>query len=220
MFATIVGVLVLLIGLLVASVALLGTSEDEPETAERSRSRRSSTPGPADGGLQPDYEGSEGPPQLADHWHAAFGINVCGDWYPDLYDVAPDYSGIHTHEDGVIHVHPFSATFTGERAVMGAFFMMVDVWVEEDVVLVQSMDLTPRTGRCGDEPGRWVMARFAPDVSDEVVELVEDPAEFASIRFLGDREAFTLAWLPEGETVPPPPSVPMLDRLSDVPPFD
>ena len=50
-----------------------------------------------------------GVPQLDDHIHQAFGVNVCGEWKtPDI----PEFEstiGIHTHGDGVIHIHPFSA---------------------------------------------------------------------------------------------------------------
>lgn len=210
----------LLIGLVVAAIALLGTSSEE-DRADDWWEDEERVGGPSASELEaPQATGDA--PALTDHWHAAFGVNVCGDWYPDLYDIAPDYSGIHTHEDGVIHIHPFSLGYTGSGANLGAFFEMVDIWVDDDgeTVLIHSMDLAPRTGTCGDQSGRWVIARFQPDVSDQVAELIEDPSEFISVRFLADREAFTLAWLPEGEDVPMPPSVPMLDRLSDVPTYD
>ncbi len=44
---------------------------------------------------------------LGDHIHQAIALNVCGEFLPNL----PQFEstiGIHTHADGVIHIHPFS----------------------------------------------------------------------------------------------------------------
>ncbi|HZM43156.1 MAG TPA: hypothetical protein VFB94_28765, partial [Acidimicrobiales bacterium] len=42
-----------------------------------------------------------------DHWHAAFGVYICGEFQPNppLFESPV---GIHTHDDGVIHIHPTS----------------------------------------------------------------------------------------------------------------
>src|SRR5688500_3616416 len=58
------------------------------------------------------------PPTLNDHWHAAYGIWNCGEWEPVLVDAGQDLNGIHTHADGVIHIHPFSSASTGNRATL------------------------------------------------------------------------------------------------------
>ena len=78
------------------------------------------------------------PPQVGDHWHAAYGMYVCDGWLPkltgdqeetltdangqetyvnDLFGTA----GVHSHVDGVIHWHPFSAKAIGKRARLGLF---------------------------------------------------------------------------------------------------
>jgi hypothetical protein len=62
-----------------------------------------------------------GTPQLEDHIHQAFGVNVCGEWKTDI----PEFEspvGIHTHGDGVLHVHPFSQLGVGSNATLGRFF--------------------------------------------------------------------------------------------------
>jgi hypothetical protein len=61
-----------------------------------------------------------GTPQLEDHIHQAFGVNVCGEWKTDI----PEFEspvGIHTHGDGVLHVHPFSQLGVGSNATLGRF---------------------------------------------------------------------------------------------------
>jgi hypothetical protein len=67
-------------------------------------------------------------PQLAservgDHWHAALGVNVCGQWLPP----APQFeqranqagvtAGIHSHGDGLIHLHPFASDEADDASV-------------------------------------------------------------------------------------------------------
>jgi hypothetical protein len=56
-----------------------------------------------------------------------------------------------------------------------------------------------------DEPGR------APQTFDH---------DLRSIHFDGDREAYTISFAPAGAAIPKPPSIPELDRLTDVPTED
>jgi hypothetical protein len=56
-----------------------------------------------------------GVPQLGDHIHQSVAFNACGQFLPDL----PEFEspvGIHTHGDGVIHIHPFSQLGVGANA--------------------------------------------------------------------------------------------------------
>jgi hypothetical protein len=62
-----------------------------------------------------------GVPQLGDHIHQAFGINVCGEFLENV----PEFEspvGIHTHGDGVLHIHPFSQLGVGANATLERFF--------------------------------------------------------------------------------------------------
>ena len=51
-------------------------------------------------------DSADAAPQNKDHWHAAFGVNVCGEWLPNAPEFE-DAEGIHTHGDGLMHIHPF-----------------------------------------------------------------------------------------------------------------
>ena len=44
------------------------------------------------------------------------------DPYNFANDSEDDRTGIHTHGDGLIHIHPFVSTVTGQYATLGAFF--------------------------------------------------------------------------------------------------
>jgi hypothetical protein len=61
-----------------------------------------------------------GVPQLGDHIHQAFGVHVCGEWKPDVPEFESQV-GIHTHGDGVLHIHPFSQLGVGANATLGRF---------------------------------------------------------------------------------------------------
>jgi len=74
------------------------------------------------------------PPQVGDHWHAAYGMYVCDGWLPKLTGAKEETNadgsfsseafantGIHSHGDGVIHYHPSTAKAVGDRAVLGVF---------------------------------------------------------------------------------------------------
>ncbi|MGZ8733960.1 MAG: hypothetical protein ACXW1M_02110 [Acidimicrobiia bacterium] len=55
-----------------------------------------------------------------DHWHAYLGVNVCGTWLP----AAPAFEsplGIHSHGDGLMHIHPYSSAAAGKNATVGRF---------------------------------------------------------------------------------------------------
>ena len=66
----------------------------------------------------------KGDPGLDDHWHSAYAIHLCDAVVPLQFpnDSEDDRTGIHTHGDGLIHIHPFVNTVTGQYATLGAFF--------------------------------------------------------------------------------------------------
>ena len=61
------------------------------------------------------------------HWHTALGVNICGEWIPDIptFETASGTSsvraGIHTHSDGLIHTHPYVTSEAGNNATLGKF---------------------------------------------------------------------------------------------------
>lgn len=61
-----------------------------------------------------------GPPQLGEHIHVAIGVYVCDQFLTDLPEFESQV-GIHTHGDGVLHIHPFSQLGVGANATLGQF---------------------------------------------------------------------------------------------------
>ncbi len=54
-----------------------------------------------------------------DHWHATYQVNICGQRQPNF----PEWrAGVHTHADGVIHIHPFLPREEGSGARLVKWF--------------------------------------------------------------------------------------------------
>ena len=60
-------------------------------------------------------------PFLSDHWHSAYEVYDCGTSLPPIVNET-DPDGIHTHGDGLLHIHPFNSSATGTDARLGVFF--------------------------------------------------------------------------------------------------
>lgn len=60
-------------------------------------------------------------PKIGDHWHAAYAIFICGDKQRPI-PAFEDSQGIHTHGDGIIHMHPFNPQGEGPGASLRSFF--------------------------------------------------------------------------------------------------
>lgn len=134
-------------------------------------------------------------PNIGEHFHAALGVNICGQWKPNT----PQYEsakGVHSHGDGFIHMHPYSRAGANENATIGLFFSQADEKVTAD-----SIKLADGTWKNGDKcanldkkPGkvRW---------SVNGKEKKGNPARYVP----SDRDVFALAFLPDGEEIGTPP---------------
>jgi hypothetical protein len=161
------------------------------------------------------------PEAFVDHWHTAYGIYNCDTFDPPILEDT-DPEGIHTHTDGVIHVHPFSASASGRNATLDAFFRATGAQLTDD-----SFSYGPGSGGervlseadgCGGEPATltlayWDNALLAEQGAEPDQIITENLADF---RFEGDVSAVTLALLPEGAEIPAPPTIPNLQTLTDI----
>jgi hypothetical protein len=150
------------------------------------------------------------PPVIGDHWHAAYGLYVCGEWQPDIPEFEAT-TGVHTHGDGVIHIHPFSQSGAGENATLGTFLEDTDVELSDSELTIGDNELpdgakTWKEGedQCDGKDAELVVAQWE-DVSDESAEPALLTGGLSDVRFRGDGEGYTIAFVPEGETDIPKP---------------
>lgn len=156
-------------------------------------------------------EGSVGPVVDEDHWHAAFGVYICDEFLPPLPE-SETALGIHTHGDGVIHIHPFTAEAAGENATLRVFLDGADIDVTDDELTVDGETYTEGDDTCDGGEGRVEVVRWA-----DVAAADAEPEQVdADARFREDGEGYVLAFVADGKDVPEPESGDMLAELGAV----
>lgn len=159
-----------------------------------------------------------GVPQLGDHIHQAFAVYACGEKLPDL----PTFEsrvGIHTHADGVIHIHPFSQLGVGANATLERF--VDDAREEGDLeVDLSSTSLTylgetfeeGETECEGVEDPQLRMA-YWPNVQDADSEPQITTGDFRDLRLTEDGAGVTIFYGDPTADIPKPPNAPQLQQL-------
>ena len=76
----------------------------------------------------------DSPPTVDDHWHVAYGFFLCDTGEFTLNGALKETdtsgqpmntdflrTGVHSHDDGVIHWHAFTSASVGKNATLGLF---------------------------------------------------------------------------------------------------
>jgi hypothetical protein len=150
-----------------------------------------------------------------DHWHAAIGISICGEAQPPTGEFESRI-GIHTHGDGVIHIHPFSGGGSGENATLGAYLEGAGIELTDSKLTIGDESWEEGEDECDGEAAELVVAQWKNVQSTD-----ENPAlirrDFGDIRFREDGEGYTIAFVPEGTTdIPKPESAAQLAELGAI----
>lgn len=140
-------------------------------------------------------------PKQGDHWHAALGVNVCGEWVSNPPEFEARFgteqrAGLHSHGDGLIHIHPFADDEAGGQATVGRFFEYGGWILAEDRFKLWEGDGHQNGQTCPD--GRVANVRF--EVNGEP--RTGDPADVKP----EDNDVVAIAFLPDGDVIGEPPS--------------
>ena len=146
-------------------------------------------------------------PRVGDHWHSAYDVYVC-DTFRSKIVLETDPNGIHSHGDGLIHIHPFNKLASGRDAVLGEFFAAFGGFIDDQSFMLDTGETVVEGFDCGGEPAVLKVARFDADALSREPEILTE--DLANLRLLKNREAFTIAMVPE--SVDPP--APRAERLS------
>lgn len=152
-------------------------------------------------------------PQPGQHWHTALGFDICGTFAPNIPDNGLDPLGIHTHSDGIIHVHPFTSLAAGRKATLKVYFDTLNLGVNETKIEIPGADKKQNGDMCGDKQGKVQVKVWDSRAPSDPGRMVSGSA--AGIK-MGDNMLVTIAFLPEGSEISRPPSEPELSRLTDV----
>ncbi len=173
------------------------------------------------------------PPTVEDHWHASYGFYACDEWLPDLQGVKEEQdsagqlisdgfrrTGIHSHDDGVIHWHPFSSEATGRNAKLGVFLDVYGIKLSDGKLelpadqggAVYEEDST----QCTDADGKSVdgeLVVYAFEAFDTPDKFTTYITNFDDIRLTQDGMAFAVVFAPAGTKAELPPSAADLPAL-------
>jgi hypothetical protein len=154
------------------------------------------------------------------HWHAAFGIYICDTFQPKIVGsketavgaqgntvlLNDDFRilGVHSHEDGVIHYHPYSTKASGNRAKLGVFLDVYDIELSDTELVMPpdqggeswSTEDTKCDGKDTDIITRVWDDFSKPDVYRDVV------TDMNNIRITNDGMVFVVASRPQGHRYP------------------
>jgi hypothetical protein len=176
------------------------------------------------------------PPTVEDHWHASYGFYACDEWLPDLQGNKEEQdsagqlisdgfrrTGIHSHNDGVIHWHPYTSAATGRNAKLGVFLDVYGIKLSDD-----KLELPADQGgavyeegvtKCIDADGKSVdgeIVVYAFDAFDTPDKYTTYITNFDDVRLMQDGMAFSVVFAPAGSKAELPPSAASLPELGAV----
>lgn len=165
-------------------------------------------------------DASVAPVANRDHWHAAYGIDICGVFEGNLSDDGADRLGIHTHADGLIHIHPFGDGGAGDNATFGKFANQVGLKLGDGEITLPDGTTYKNGEECKGEDGKSkgkgrVVLYVWPPQANENTEPRTVTSNLADVRFTEDGQIFVLAFVPEDYEPKLPPSVPSLANPVD-----
>jgi hypothetical protein len=187
-------------------------------------------------------------PLSTDHWHGAYGFQLCSD-SPNVQltgnleqldangnlvgSEAYITSGVHSHDDGVIHWHPTGSRATGRNAKLGVFLENYNVQLTDTRLVLPEGGFTVNGNPPPDDfPREYVEGETKCDGKDArltavVWEDFRDPSSsqvytssFDDIPFDKNGLAITFAFVPDDVDVEMPASAANLEELGglDQPP--
>jgi hypothetical protein len=156
-------------------------------------------------------------PELGvDHWHSAYGVWACDQFLPPFVDTQGDAVGIHTHEDGLIHIHPNSSLAAGRNATLGVFADEVGLELGDDEFTTPTGETFKTGDDCQGEAGVVQVLRWTPDNYEGEPEVIT--GDLADIHFDQNGSAYVIAFRRPGDDVPLPPSLGNINNPGDLGP--
>lgn len=174
-------------------------------------------------------------PSVGDHWHVAYGFNICGEWISLQGDAEErdangaflntDFArtGVHSHNDGVIHWHANSRAAVGRRAIFQVLLDVYDVELENKKLVFPDDQRGQLAAVFGDkyadgvfESGETTCTVDGKEVDGSLQMVVWDNftdiddgttfvAAYGSVRVDRDAKVFSVAFVPDNTDVEMPP---------------
>ena len=156
------------------------------------------------------------PVQHVDHWHSPYALWDCaegdeGAFLPH-FTSTDDENGIHSHDDAIIHIHPYVENASGENATIEDFMTSMRAEISDDALTLADGRVLGEDVTCAGESAiiqvhRWEFANSVDEDPDVFTE------NLADTRFRNNGEAWVIARAPEGAELPPPESIAWLGQI-------
>jgi hypothetical protein len=159
-----------------------------------------------------------GVPQLGDHIHQAFAITTCDS---ETSTIIPEFEsevGIHTHGDGVLHIHPFSQLGVGANATLGRFLedareAGIDVSVSDTKLTIFDETFEEGKTKCKGVEDPVLRMAYWEDVQDPEAVPEITTGDFNDLRLTTNGAGITLFYGDPDADIPKPPSASNLADL-------
>ena len=170
-----------------------------------------------------ENEASSEAPVLGDHWHAAYGIYICDEFMPPFEDAVGPPHHLHSHGDGLIHIHPSSNSATGSKATLAVFAETLGMDIDSSSIDLPGdfTDVSEGDDDCNGEdaevrlavwkPSAFNQAGLATAWDDDPTIITENPEDYRP----QDNELVTIAFVPADAEIPQPPSIGALAAPAD-----
>ena len=135
----------------------------------------------------------------ADHWQMAYGFYLCDHFAPNL-PADPEKGGVHTHDDGLIHVEPVDVRDTGNNATIGRFAQLAGVTISETEIHLPGDKVYKNGDKCETKDGSKA-GEVQAKVNGKPV--AGDPKKIK----IKNGQNVTIAFVPKGAEIPETPSV-------------
>ncbi|MBV1893225.1 MAG: hypothetical protein KUG57_04200 [Ilumatobacteraceae bacterium] len=180
-------------------------------------------------------------PQLEDHWHHAYGFYLCDTWFQlqgnaeerdssGFTNKEFERTGVHSHEDGLIHWHAYSTAAVGRRAILGVFLDVygVDLTNNKLVFPSEQRAFLPYENETGVfEGGETTCVIDGKEEKGEIKVVVWENytdtdsgttyiADYNNIRLDSDAKVVAIAFVPDDTDVSMPPWAPDLPELGQI----
>lgn len=150
-------------------------------------------------------ERGAGPRLGEDHWHSAYAIWICDRFLEPLTDLHGDAHGIHTHVDGLIHIHPTTNAAAGDAATLGVFGDEVGVQFSDAGFSLPSGDAFENGDECDGAEAVVRVLEWRPGAPPR--EAIVHEADFSAVPLDANGVAYTIAFMrpdtPLEELYPP-----------------
>jgi hypothetical protein len=208
------------------AVAACGSSSANSSAGET----ESTSSGIAQPPVGPFLADANNPTKADTHWHAALGVYNCDHWMSDgsgsgvwawpyatpagtpaRADNTNVYAGMHSHDDGIIHMEPAEAVDTGMNATVGRYFAYGGWKLSSDGYTF--LGATVKDGdTCDGAPGalQWAIGKWDGTGATQTMTVARgDPSQYK----LFNDDIVVIAFLPSGKTIDGIGSPPSLRHL-------